>query len=416
MLSRVVPAVAGLVSIVVFAVAPAHAQSLQLAESFPVDTSLDHPDIPDARDLWVEMISAAQTSIDLSQFYVSPKEVGKKEPPGRLQAVLDAIEAAAKRGVTVRFLIDAKFAAKNPGTLDTLARQKNVEIRQLDLSTHTGGVQHAKYFIVDGKNAWLGSQNFDWRSLEHITELGVRFDHPALVADLQSVFALDWALAGGAKNGVAAGASETPEKERQGPSVTLSHGGADVKATLVASPDTLLPPGVDWDLPYLIHAIDSARHRVHAQVMTYALVGYDKQWWDELDRALRRAAARGVSVQLIVADWSLHKEKQEALKSLQVMSNLDVRVVSIPQREGEFVEYARVVHAKYMVVDSNWAWVGTSNWSRDYFYGSRNVGLIVEGESFAKPLDAWFDKMWTSEYSKTIDPSTVYEAPRRTKE
>ncbi|MCE9626586.1 MAG: hypothetical protein K8R56_01570, partial [Candidatus Eisenbacteria bacterium] len=31
-----------------------------------------------------------------------------------------------------------------------------------------GGVQHAKFMMVDGDQAWLGSQNLDWRALSHI--------------------------------------------------------------------------------------------------------------------------------------------------------------------------------------------------------------------------------------------------------
>ena len=148
--------------------------------------------------------------------------------------------------------------------------------------------------------------------------------------------------------------------------------------------------------------------------MSYTLVGYDKKYWDELDRALRRAAARSVEVQFIVADWSMSSSKQDFLKSLQVMPHLEVRVMSIPQYSEHFVNFGRVVHAKYMVVDGQWSWIGTSNWSRDYFHGSRNVGLVVEGKAFAAQLDDWFGRMWSSEYAATVEPSTTYRAPRRT--
>ena len=397
----------------VIAAGLASAQSLQLAESFPIETTLDHPDIPDAQGVWLELIRSAETRIDLSQFYVSPKDRGDVKT-GRLMPVLDALKAAAKRGVQVRFLIDAKFAKTYPDTLKKLEKLKTVEVRRLDLSTHTSGVQHAKYFVVDGKAAWLGSQNFDWRSLEHITELGVRFDHPELVGDLQWVFELDWKLAGDAANGAEAGAVAEVSEEPGALEATVKHGDGEVAVSLVASPRDLLPEGVDWDLPHLIAAIDGAKTRVRAQVMSYALVGYDKKYWDELDRALRRAAARKVEVQFLVADWSLYKQKQEALKSLQVMSHLEVRVMSIPQYSEHFVDFGRVAHAKYLVVDGETSWVGTSNWSRDYFHGSRNVGLMVDGKPFAAELDSFFERMWNSEYAQTIDPSVQYEAPPRT--
>ena len=402
-----------LLALAAFVALPAWAAPLQLGESVPEKTTLDDPEVDDAQQIWLAMIASAQSHIDLSQFYVSPRE-GKQQ--GRLKPVLDALDDAAGRGVTIRFIIDAKFARTYPDTLTQLQKNDSVEVRQLDLQPHSGGVQHAKYFVVDGKVAWLGSQNFDWRSLQHITELGVRLEEPTLVGDLQKVFEIDWALAGGADNITAAGSTKTPDVAREGPATTLVYEEGEVEAILVASPRSMLPEGVDWDLPHIIAAIDGAKHRVHAQVMSYALIGYDKKYWDTLDTALRRAAARGVEVQFIVADWSMSKKKQDALKSLQVMSHLEVRVMSIPQIDGEdFVEFGRVVHAKYLVVDGKWSWVGTSNWSRDYFHGSRNVGVVVQGKSFGADLDQWFERMWNSEYAQTIDPSKSYTAPPRQK-
>ena len=400
-----------ILALAAFIALPAWAAPLQLGESVPDKTALDDPEVADAQQIWLAMIESAESSIDLSQFYVSPRQ-GKQK--GRLTPVLQALDAAAKRGVTIRFIIDAKFAKTYPDTLTRLQKNDSVEVRRLDLQHHSGGVQHAKYFMVDGKVAWLGSQNFDWRSLQHISELGVRLEEPSLVGDLQKVFEVDWALAGGAANPIAAGSSATPEVEREGPLTTMTYEDGQVEAILVASPKSMLPDGVDWDLPHIIAAIDGAKHRVRLQVMSYALIGYDKKYWDTLDTALRRAAARGVKVQFIVADWSMYKKKQEALKSLQAMGHLEVRVMSIPQIEGEeFVEFGRVVHAKYLVVDGKWSWVGTSNWSRDYFYGSRNVGVVVHGKTFGADLDLWFERMWNSEYAETIDLAKSYRAPPR---
>ena len=65
-----------------------------------------------------------------------------------------------------------------------------------------------------------------------------------------------------------------------------------------------------------------------------------------------------------------------------------------------------------MTVDGRRAWVGTSNWSRDYFLASRNVGLLVEGADFARTVRAFFEKTWSSGYAETVDPCREYEAPR----
>ena len=66
---------------------------LLLAESVPVETTLDDPAIPDAAPLWVELIDGAKKSIDISQFYVSPRADDPKARPGpdRLATVLEAV-------------------------------------------------------------------------------------------------------------------------------------------------------------------------------------------------------------------------------------------------------------------------------------------------------------------------------------
>src|SRR5262245_10955705 len=72
------------------------ADTIELVESAPIETSLDHPDIPDAADVWPAMIAGAKRSLDVAQFYVSDA------PGSRLGPVIAAIEAAADRGVAVR--------------------------------------------------------------------------------------------------------------------------------------------------------------------------------------------------------------------------------------------------------------------------------------------------------------------------
>ena len=369
----------------------AGASPWQFAESVPVETALDDPAFPDAADVWLEMIGGAKTSIDIAQFYVAPGE------GNRLRPVLDAIEAAAARGVAVRLVADAKFAQTYPKTLDALDALDGIEVRRYDMKPLTGGVLHAKYFIVDRTTAWIGSQNFDWRSLEHIQELGARFALPEVVEPLGRVFELDWGLAGG---GVRPLTAPTPVPDTPAP------------IRFVASPQTLLPSGVPWDLPLLVRALDGAKTRIRVQLLSYALIGYDGQYWDELDRALRRAAARGVEVQMLLANWNQKTPKVEAIQSLAVMPNIDVRFVTIPPWSGGFVEFARVVHSKYLVVDEDWAWLGTSNWSRDYFHASRNVGVIFEGLEAARALHGYFERLWTSPYAAEVDPGRTYESPR----
>ncbi len=114
----------------------------------------------------------------------------------------------------------------------------------------------------------------------------------------------------------------------------------------------------------------------------------------------------------MVADWSKRRWSIEGLQSLQALPGIEVKLVTIPQHSGGHIPYARVIHSKFLVADDRAAWLGTANWSRDYFLASRNYGLIVEGTSFAADLAPLFDELWTSEYATTVDPGATYEAPR----
>src|SRR5262249_34524994 len=110
---------------------------LELVESAPLETTLDHADVRNAQEVWLQMIAAAQKSIDLSQFYV----VGGEVADSPLEPVLRALQAAVRRKVRVRFLVDAAMSATYPAELARI-EAAGIELRRIDLRPLTGGVQH----------------------------------------------------------------------------------------------------------------------------------------------------------------------------------------------------------------------------------------------------------------------------------
>lgn len=353
---------------------------VELVETAPIETTLDHADIANAYRVWPEMIHGAAASIDLAEFYAS------NAPASRLEPIVHALESAAARGVRVRFLAERSFVKVYPDTLARLAKA-GVTVRELDIGT--GGILHAKYFIVDGSDAFLGSQNFDWRALEHNLELGARIREPAIAKGLAAIFERDWAVAGGEPL----------------PAATVVPAAGPV--TLVASPRDLLPAGVPWDLPKLVALLDAATTAIHVQALTYRAGD-----WDELEAPLLRAAARGVKVQMLLADWSKRDKTLPGLQRIARLPNIEVRLATIPPATSGFIPFARVIHAKLLVVDGAHAWLGTSNWERDYFYASRNVGLAIEDARLAGRLDAFFASGWSSSYAARLDPDASYTPPR----
>jgi phosphatidylserine/phosphatidylglycerophosphate/cardiolipin synthase-like enzyme len=363
----------------------------EVIESTPVETPLDDPNVRDAHIAWLDAFRGAQRSIDIAQFYVSNAPQGG----GRLEAVLQALEAAVKRGVVVRLLVDRKFLDTYPQDVARMARA-GVDCRVFDATSRWGGVMHAKYFVVDGTRSYVGSQNFDYRSLEHILELGVWVQNIGTTTQLERVFRQDWQASGplsGPLPAIAQGVH--PELAADEPIEARCELPKNGQVTV--SPRVALGEGdaASWDLRALVQGIACAKHSVRVHVLTYKLHARNGQAFQALDLALRSAAARGVEVTLLVSHWG---KNEPALAELAALPNVRVGIFTVPPWSGGEVPFARVSHAKFMIIDEAYAWVGTSNWERDYFYASRNVGLWLDDRAAVTQLSRRFGALTSSRY------------------
>lgn len=362
---------------------------IELVESTPIETTLDNLDVRDAADVWPEMIGRARRSVDVAELYASDAE---DERESRLGPTVRAIEQAVRRGVRVRLLADGGFSQKYPATLERLGKA-GVDVRTIDCSARYGGVQHAKYFVIDGEEAFVGSQNFDWRALAHIHEIGARVRSREIAGALLDVFETDWALA--------EPASSAEARARAHPAAPEVTGRAGEALALYASPKGWLPDESRWELPRIVSLLDGAARSISLQVLEYTIVNRDKSAFTTLDAAIRRAASRGVRVRLLVSEWGAKpgSDARSSVDALAALPNVEVRVLTIPPWSGGEIPFARVAHAKYLVVDGRAAWIGTSNWQGDYFFRSRNVSLVVEGGPVVARLGRVFDDAWSSRYA-----------------
>jgi phosphatidylserine/phosphatidylglycerophosphate/cardiolipin synthase-like enzyme len=375
-------------------------KNFEIVESAPVETTMDNPDVRNAYGVWLEMINKAKRNLDLEQFYIS------SEPNEPLEDIITAVIEAGKRGVSVRIIADAGMSKTYPQTLEMLGRQKNILVRLIDYRKISDGTMHAKYFIVDGEDVYVGSQNFDWRALKHIYELGVRIIDRRAAAVFADVFEMDWTLSGSENNRI-----EIPRKRYPTPYV-LTGGEDPLKYWPTFSPTGRIPDESLWDEKQLVNLIDSAQADVYVHVLTYSPVASKNGYYAVLDNALRRAATRGVQVHVMCADWSKRKPTIDYLKSLGVIPNIEVKLSTIPEWSGGFIPYARVDHSKFLVVDDRWSWIGTSNWEKSYFHNARNVGLVVENKSINKILKKIYLKNWNSSYSYLLKPEIEYTPPK----
>ena len=128
-----------------------------------------------ARQELRELIDGATTSLDIYAEVLRDPEM------------LDAMMAAAQRGVTVRVLIspssdfEAEVAALAAG---------GVDVRLL-----SNLYVHAKVIVADDARAYLGSQNFSATSLDQNRELGIIVDDPVSLSRLNRTFDIDFRAA-----------------------------------------------------------------------------------------------------------------------------------------------------------------------------------------------------------------------------
>jgi len=151
-----------------------------------------------ARPAWLLYdVTALLFSAQRQSWLISPYFV-----PGEGGTLLLAGQAA--RGVDVRVLTNSLMANDVPvvhagymGWRAPLLRH-GVQLYELKPGTvaaerellggSSGASLHTKAFVVDGARGFVGSFNFDPRSAQLNTEMGVVFDHPALAAELQHLF------------------------------------------------------------------------------------------------------------------------------------------------------------------------------------------------------------------------------------
>jgi phosphatidylserine/phosphatidylglycerophosphate/cardiolipin synthase-like enzyme len=352
--------------------------ALELVESFPVETDFDQADIRDTQEVWLELINEAESETLWHTFYLAHEE-GKATQP-----VVDALKAAARRGVQVHLLVDPKFVEVYPDTLRELHALENIEVRNSPVGRWLGGVMHAKMILVDGKTGFLGSQNFDWRSLEHIRELGIVFRDAPLVKVYSDVFRWEWNHHDH---------SAIPEELPDLMPAIFQVGGSRVIPTI--SPVILNKVSSMDDEYQILQLLGKAEKSIDIALLSYAPTDHSgKNYYAELDNSIRSAALRGVKVRLLVSHWSEEKESVDDLLSLDVLDNVEVRACRVAlAKEGE-IPFARVHHSKYLVVDAEQGWLGTSNWSRGYFHDSRNYGLIFLSGPIPERLDRLYEFDW----------------------
>uniref|UniRef100_A0A915E246 PLD phosphodiesterase domain-containing protein n=1 Tax=Ditylenchus dipsaci TaxID=166011 RepID=A0A915E246_9BILA len=413
--------------------------NLELVESIP--TGLEFPGKEchtSTYDAWLSLLKSAEKSIDIVAFYWSLTDKTGYETSWQGKEILDAIEAAAQRGVKIRIAQHVPGKIFQQEESADLAARGLAEVRNLNFAAYGAGVLHTKMWVVDNKHIFLGSANMDWRSLTEVKELGVVVRNNSSVAlDMGKIFSVYWEM----------GDRRTPPHKWSREMETnynednplrlqcvLDDGKNGAKGENVESEDPIStyckaniflsscprefnPRGREHDLEAVMFAIENAAKYIRISVMEYLPATFfmrrNNRYWPNIDNALRAAAFRGVKVDLLVSKWKhTKKEMVPYLKSLLQINpalrsgQISVKVFTVPSDDKQSqIDHARVNHAKYLVTDKV-AYIGTSNWAGDYFITTAGVSMVIESvdsREIVEKFNQVFLRDWNSEYAKSLD-------------
>ncbi|MGI8777939.1 MAG: phospholipase D-like domain-containing protein [Acidimicrobiales bacterium] len=311
----------------------------------------------------IEAISSAKTTIDLSSYIYWPGRTADD--------FTAALVERARSGVDVNVVIDAYGSAKlHRGHLDRL-KDAGATVNMfrpprwytLDKMNNR---MHRRLLIVDGTVGFAGGVGIadvwtgDAEDPEHWRETHLRIEGPALL-DVFGAFAENWVEA----TDEIAGGRHVPEPHRgfdDGVGVQVTRG---------------TPTGGPTGTTQLFFmAIAGARRRLW---LTTAYFAPDPAFED----VLCAAAGRGVDVRILVNGQKVDKEvaRQAGQRSYAKLAEAGARIF----------EYDRtMLHAKVLLVDDEWANIGSSNFDSRSFDHDLEVNVSVIDAGIVSELEADF--------------------------
>ncbi|XP_011638332.1 phospholipase D3-like isoform X1 [Pogonomyrmex barbatus] len=402
--------------------------SISLVETIPVglnysNNTARHETIYES---WIDLIEMAQDTIEIASLYWTMKgeDVVPDSSAKNGEEVFESLlKAGRDRHITLK--IAQNLPSRLSPNVDTqiLAKKANAQVRNLNFAALlNGGVLHTKLWLIDRTHVYVGSANMDWRSLSQVKELGlIVLNCSCLANDYAKIFDVYWKLSEDGKVPSTWPDSLSTKININNP-LNFTYMDNKYKLFIASSPPPFSPKGRSNDLDAIVHCIAKAEKFIYISVMDYfPLTIYTAQikYWPIIDNALRAAAIeRKVEVRLLISLWK-HSRPSESyfLKSLQDLTHsypnvkIEVKRFIVPTNSIlDKIPYARVNHNKYMVTDIT-AYIGTSNWSGDYFIDTAGIGTVFESvgnennDNIRQQLENIFHRDWNSKYSVPLNMS-----------
>lgn len=312
------------------------------------------------RDTWDAMradIEAAQKSVELEQYILKNDDIGN--------AFLELFLRKQKDGVQVRLLLDRIGSRSVYGTdLILQLMDAGAQVRFYNPPRWHDVLRpgrwfprnHTKTLLIDSEIAYIGGVCFeapmaDWR------DSMVRFTGPA-VAQIEERFSLErinW------RTRIRRAVQRDRDRDRHLPFEYIVH-----RPRLGPNPI----------YRRLVQAIRDAKKSVDL-VTPYFLPPYG------LRRALRAAARRGVNVRVMISETT----------DAPIADRVSHSYFPWMYRNGMRIFLYRpfMLHAKYAVIDDNWATLGSSNLDYLSLKNNREANIVIRDPAIIAELRGHFE-------------------------
>ncbi|MEF3244543.1 MAG: hypothetical protein K6343_00955 [Caldisericaceae bacterium] len=244
--------------------------------------------------------------------------------------ILSELKNAKLRGVKVRVILEENpyggYSA-NKNTYDKL-RYYGIDVKW---DNKAYNFTHSKFLVIDNKTGYILTLNLTKSAFTKNREFGVITTDKKVIEELAKIFEADW--------------------YRKPYNIGSN-------SILVVSPENSRT------------RIETLLRSAHGEILMYAEEISDPA----IERILKERRAYGAVVKIIIADPNSIEDNARVIDDLK-RYGIDIKYVSNP-----------FIHAKVIVVDEKYAFIGSENFSSNSLDNNREVGIITDNKEVIKQL------------------------------
>jgi phosphatidylserine/phosphatidylglycerophosphate/cardiolipin synthase-like enzyme len=289
----------------------------------------------------IDKINAAQTSIHIASFEFD------------LTPVAEALVAAKKRGVDVRWVTDDESGLavdEDPGHGQfAMLQEAGIEVRSDDRAA----LMHNKFWIFDGKIAWTGSTNITVSGVFQQNNNTIVIHSPEVAAIYEREFAELWDGKYGPKS------PSTVDQQ------SLAVNGTPIQ--IYFSPE-------DHVLDHMIPVVSSATKSIH--FMAFSFTDYP------LAKAMLDRASAGVDVSGVFEKVGSETDSSELHTFF---------CAKVPARQDGNPKF---LHDKVIIVDNRLVISGSFNFSTNATESNDENVMIIDNPQIANLYTQEFQRVW----------------------